>query len=100
VGERGEEYFFFLDYDKDDLLGEIEIIKCDKIQLNKADFGFKDELDSIALLLSNYSEISILSDGEYFFKDLKVVISDERNRGGEDSTLGYFYCAADVSHLE
>jgi hypothetical protein len=64
------------------------------------EFTFDDELDSIAFLLSERSEISKLREGEYFFKDLKVVISDHYSRGGEGDSIAYFYCAVDVSHLE
>jgi hypothetical protein len=94
-------YFFILDYDNDDLLGEIGIFECDRIYVEDTNFSFEDDLDAIAFLLSETSEISILSDGEYFFKTLRLVISSKWRGGGEenDNTLGYFYCAADVSHL-
>lgn len=94
------ENFFFLSYDKNDLLSELEVHQCDKIKVLDALFDFNDELDSIALELCRYSPINNQSEGEYFFKDLKIVIMDKTQMGGEGSTLGYFYCAADVTHLE
>ena len=64
-------------------------------------FDFDDELDFIAIELSKYSPISMKRDGEYFFKGLHISIIDERHMGGEElSTISYFYCASDVSHLE
>ncbi|HVY76237.1 MAG TPA: hypothetical protein VG890_15515 [Puia sp.] len=98
-GLNSTQFFFFLDYDKDDMLSEIEIHRCEGIEVLSVSFTFDDELDSVALELSKYSEISILSQGEIFFKDLKMVISDKRKMGGEGSTIGYFYCASDVSHI-
>jgi hypothetical protein len=93
------ESFFFLDYDNNDQLTELEVHRCEKIEVLGFPFYFHDELDSIALILSKYSEISILSEGEIFFRDLKMVISDKRKMGGEGNSLCYFYCATDVSHL-
>jgi hypothetical protein len=77
----------------------VEVHRCERIEVLGVPFSLDDDLDSIALILSEYSEISILSEGEIFFKDLKMVISDKRKMGGEGDTLGYFYCANDVSHL-
>jgi hypothetical protein len=93
------ELFFFLDYDKDDLLSEVEVHRCERIDVLSISFNFDDELDVVALALSKYSEISILSEGEIFFKDLKMVICDQRKMGGEGDTIGYFYCAFDVTHI-
>jgi hypothetical protein len=93
--------YFFLNYDENDLLNELEVHRCEKIQVFDFLFDFDDDLDLIALELSKYSPISKRGDGEYFFKDLCISIIDEMHMGGEDkSTISYFYCASDVSHLE
>jgi hypothetical protein len=98
-GRDTSDYLFFLDYDKDDLFAEIEVIKCEKIVVLDISFDFNDELDEIALKFEKYSDLTILSDGEYFFKDLRIVLSNKWKRGGEGSTIGYFYCAHDISHI-
>jgi len=94
------ENFFFLGYDKNDLLSEIEVHHCDKIKVLDTLFDFNDDLDSIASGLYRYSPISKHSEGEYFFKDLKIVIMDKTQMGGQGSTLGYFYCTSDATHIE
>lgn len=94
------ENFFFLGYDKDDLLSEVEIHNCEKIIVNDFVFGFNDELDYVASELAKYSSVRKNGEGEYFFKDIKVSIMDKSQMGEEGSTLGYFYCAEDVTHLE
>ena len=98
-GKSASDTYFFLDYDKDDLLGEVEVHRCERIEVLDIAFDFNDELDSVAMMFSEFSEIRILSEGEVFFKDLKMVLSDKRKMGGEGSTIGYFYCTSDVSHI-
>jgi hypothetical protein len=98
---NSSEEFFFLDYDKNDLLAELEVHRCEKIQIFDLIFDFASEIDWVAKELSKYSSIDKKGDGEYFLKELHISIIDERQMGGEDkSTISYFYCAADVSHLE
>ena len=92
--------FFFLGYDRNDLLNEVEVHDCDTIKVNDFAFGFDDELDYVASELAKYSSVRKNGDGEYFFKDIKVSIMDKNKMGGKGSTLGYFYCAEDVSHVE
>ncbi len=92
--------YFFLNYDKNDLLSEVEIHRCEKINVFDVSFDFDEELDSIVLRLSKYSSVVRKSEGEYFLRELKVVISSRAHMGGEGDTLGYFYCSSDVAHLE
>lgn len=92
--------YFFLNYDINDSLSEIEVHKCDLIIVNDFSFGFNDELDHIVSGLAKYSSIIKKGEGEFFLSDIKVSIIDKNKMGGEGSTLGYFYCAEDVSHLE
>ncbi|KAA2242768.1 hypothetical protein F0L74_09580 [Chitinophaga agrisoli] len=93
--------FFSLNYDKDDLLMELEIHHCDGIQIFEFSFDFNDEMETIATGLSKYAPITRNEDGEWFFKDLHISMTDEMHMGGEESsTMGYFYYALNVSHLE
>jgi len=92
---------FFLNYDANDLLSDLEVHRCEKIQVFDFVFDFNDDLDFIAKELSKYSPMSKTGDGEYFFKDLHISMIDEMHMGGEEkNTISYFYCASDVSHLE
>ena len=91
---------FFLNYDTNDRLSEVEVHFCDQITVVSTLFDFNDNLDYIASIISEHSQKISHSDGEYFFKDLKIVIMDKQKMGGEGITLGYFYCASDVTHLE
>ncbi len=97
---NSSENFFFLGYDENDLLHEVEIHQWDKIKVFDVLFGFADELAFVAFDFSRYSPVSKKSEGEYFFKELKIVIMDQERMGGEGDSLGYFYCASDVKHLE
>lgn len=98
---NAKDNFFFLGYDQDDLLQEIEVHQCNQIKVLNVVFDFNLAIDVIASLLGKMAPVTAKSEGEYFFRDLKISLLDKRQMGGEDdSTLGYFYCAADVAHLE
>jgi hypothetical protein len=98
-GVNSAEFHFFLNYDSKDLLIEIEVHQCEKLQVMNLKFDFNHELDMVALELSKYSRVTIISEGEILFNDLKIVLSDKRKMGGEGNSIGYFYCASDISHL-
>jgi hypothetical protein len=99
-GADTEQTLFILSYAEDERLSEVEIHACERIEVMNVSFGFNDDLEAIASALSDISELNILSEGEYIFKDLKLVISNKWKMGSEGDTLGYFYCGVDVSHLE
>jgi len=91
---------FFLGYDKNNLLSEVDIHAGLQIVVIASFISFEQKLPDIVQNLLNISPETIQSgDGEYFFKDLKLTVSDERAMGGEGDNLGYFYCAANVDHL-
>ncbi len=93
-------YFFFLGYNNEDSLSDLEVHNCERIMVNNFSFGFSDNLDYIASELARYSSVNKKAKGEYFFKEIKVSILDEMQMGGEGSSLAYFYCAENVNHLE
>lgn len=97
---NSSECFFFLIYDKDDLLREVEVHHCDDIQVFDALFSFNEGLDAIANKLMKYSDNNKESEGEYLFRDLKIVITSKEQMGGDGNSLGYFYCTIDITHLE
>lgn len=96
---NSSENYFFLNYDNNDLLRDIEVHYCDKVQVFDIIFDFNDQVDRIGLELMRYSENNTVNTGEYFFADLQIVIMSKYKMGGEGSTIGYFYCSSDITHL-
>lgn len=91
---------FFLCYNSQDLLTEVEIRRCKRIKIFGLEFNFRDEAELIAEELSGHSPLVRKSDGEYFFPELQLMLIDEKHMGGWDSNmLDCFYYAADTSHL-
>ncbi|MBO9154072.1 hypothetical protein ACFOTA_17770 [Chitinophaga sp. GCM10012297] len=97
---NSKENYFFLIYNDHDLLTEVEIHHCQGIKIMSAEFDFDNNLDEIAEKLSAFSPVIRQSNGEIFGRELKVVLMSKAQMGGDDDTLGYFYCASDVSHLD
>ncbi|WP_295121507.1 hypothetical protein [uncultured Chitinophaga sp.] len=97
---NSSENYFFLSYDMQDLLSEVEVHFCDSIKVFESQFEFDDDFESVKSKLILYSPVIIRNEGECFFNNLKVVIMSKEQMGGEGTTLGYFYCAADVTHLD
>jgi hypothetical protein len=91
--------FFFLGYTADDLLKDLEVHYCDQIVVLDVVFDFNNTLEEIALRLNRITPATRVGQGEYFYKELKLVVLDKQEMGGEGNTLGYFYCSTDVSHL-
>ena len=91
--------FFFLNYNQNDRLRDIEIHYCDKVKIFDIFFDFEENIDSIAAKLMRYSEYNERREGEYIFNDLKIVIMNKDQMGGEGNSLGYVYCTSDVTHL-
>jgi hypothetical protein len=91
---------FFLGYDKNNLLSEVDVHAGLEIVVIDSTISFEQRLSEVVQYLQNISPEAIRSgDGEYFFKELKLTVSDERAMGGEGDNLGYFYCAANIDHL-
>lgn len=96
----GQDNFFFLNYDKDDFLKEIEIHKGIEILIGHIKLVFDTDFrDAVSLLKSISSDNKQISHGEYFFKDLKLTIADSESMGGDGEVLAYFYCSQNVNHL-
>ena len=90
---------FFLNYDRDNLLCELEVHHGFDILTNNIEFTFNDTLDKIARLLNAISKNIIQNeDGELLLPDLKMSISNSEFMGGEGNTVSYFYCAANIEH--
>jgi hypothetical protein len=97
---NGQQNFFFLNFDNNDKLTEIELHHGFVINIESVDIDFSMDIDKVAELLSSISNNKTkLSDGEYFFEKLKLTIASSEAMGGKGSELAYFYCSMDTSHL-
>jgi hypothetical protein len=97
---QGHDNFFFVNFDNEDKFRDIEIHHGLEININGKVINFSMDIDKVAELLDNISDgKKILSDGEYFFKDLKLTIASSEAMGGDGHNLAYFYCSKDVTHL-
>lgn len=97
---QGQDNFFFLNFDNEDKLRDIEIHHGLDININGKVINFSMDIEKVAELLDNISDDKkLLSDGEYFFKDLKLTIASSDAMGGDGKELSYFYCSKDVTHL-
>lgn len=89
--------YFFLNYDQNDNLMELEVHQCKRIKLYDVEFNFTDELDLIVAELSHHAPYVEEDEGSVSFESLKICLMDERQMGGEESNiLSYFYCASSV----
>ena len=94
------ENYFFLNYDNNNLLQDAEIHNGASIKISSCQFNMYDDvsnvLDKLKLISDN---IKILTEGEYFFPDLKLTVSNAEAMGGEGNSLSYFYCSDNIDHL-
>ncbi len=92
--------YFFLSYDKENRINQLEvhwginiIIKDIEMAFNKNINIYLDKLAS-----KGYERIEI-EEGNYFYKDLKMVIADSESMGGDGGDLSYFYSSKNIEHL-
>lgn len=92
--------YFFLNYNKNDLLNEIEIYDGFTISIENITLSFGADFQEVVLLLKSITNYyKELSDGKYFFKNLKLTIANSDSLGSDGSNLAYFYCSQTVDHL-
>lgn len=100
INYKGKDNLFFLNYDNEDKLRDIEIHNGFEVCVNGVKFGFSMNIDKVAELLHNIlGDKTQLSDGEYLFKSLKLIIARGKAMGGEGNALSCFYCSKDIAHL-
>ena len=97
----GGRNYFFLNYDKNNLLKNIEIhygilIVLENLKLS-FDMNFEDAVSLLKKLSSHNKE---LSQGEHFFKDLNLIIANGESLGGNGKELAYFYCSQNVDQAD
>lgn len=92
--------FFFLNFDENEQLTEVEVHQGLIINVAGVIIDFSMDIEKAADLLDGISSDNMrLSDGTYFFKDLKLTIASSETMGGGGNEMSYFYCSKDVSHL-
>jgi len=97
---QGQDNFFFLNFDTNDRLTEVEVHHGFDISIGAVVIDFSMDIEKAADLLDTISvDKKRLSDGEFFFRDLKLTIASSDAMGGEGNELSYFYCSKDISHL-
>ncbi len=97
---NGAENFFFLNYDEESRLTEIELHSGFEIFIGQARLAFGMDISDVAKRLKSLSDdIVELAQGEYFFKELKLTIASADAMGGDGNELSYFFCAKNIDHL-
>jgi len=97
---KGQNNFFFLNFDTNERLKEVELHYGLRIKIKDVNILFSMNIEKVAQLLDIVSnEKKQLSEGEYFYKNLKLTIASSKAVGGDGNKLSYFYCSKDVTHL-
>ena len=97
---KGQDNFFFLNFDTNDRLTEVEVHYGLDINIEDVKLDFATDIEKVTELLDSISDSKEqLSEGEYFYKNLKLTVGSSEGMGGEGRELSYLYCAKDVSHL-
>ena len=97
---KGFDNFFFLNFDKNNRLTEVELHHGFNINIKGVSINFSMGIEKVIELLDSVSrEKEQLSEGEYFYKTLRLTIASSNAMGGDGGELSYFYCGEDVTHL-
>jgi len=92
--------FFFLKYNSEHSLMELEISDGFIIEIHDTKIRFNITIAEAVLSLRTLSDkYTELSEGEYLFADLKLVVASSEAMGGGGDTVSYFYCSSDITHL-
>jgi hypothetical protein len=95
-----ENCLFFLNYDKEQKLQEIEIRNNVVFKIGASVFSLNSPLDQVILEMQTFSGKMIqIEEGGYLFIDLGIVFWCEDFFANSSPRLDYIYCSRDVSHL-
>ena len=92
--------YFFLNYDENGSLFELEIHGGVKITLNGILLEFEMPIEIVLDKLSVFNEVYEATAGNYLFPNLYMSISTNEAMGGVGKGLSYFYAARDIQHLK
>jgi hypothetical protein len=95
-----EKNYFFLNYDADDRLNEVELHDGGvvEVQTLRLEFG-KDVFNMVADLKRSGFSSKETEQGQFLFEDLKMVIATSDAMGGDGNGLAYVYVSNSISHL-
>ena len=95
-----EENYFFLSYDKESCLNELEVHWGINVQINDVEMEFEKDINIYLKQLKSkgYKYIE-LEKGTYLFNKLKITIADSESMGGDGKDLSYFYAGKNIEHL-
>ncbi|UTW63729.1 hypothetical protein KFE98_06180 [bacterium SCSIO 12741] len=97
---NGSENYFFLTYNPEGQLKELEVHEGLSVQTNGFELEFGNDLPEIIKHLSRLGfRPQEMEPGHYLFAELKMVLSTDESMGGEGNGLSYFYAAQTITHL-
>ncbi len=97
---KSDHNYFFLSYDENDQIAELEIHWGIKIVVEKIELNFGVDIDQFLTQFSSIGEkYSEIEEGSYLFQNLKMNIANSESSGGEGNGLSYFYSAQNMNHL-
>lgn len=98
--DEEDSYCFYLNYDEEDLLTELEVHSGLAILVNGHEMEFDSDIYRILESMNDSGNRGIeLEEGNYLFQDLKMTIASSAATGGDGNGLAYFYGAENVEHL-
>ncbi|UTD14791.1 hypothetical protein [Tenacibaculum mesophilum] len=97
---NGMKNYFFLSFDKDNKLCDLEVHWGIKILIDNIEMEFGKDIDIYLnhLKLKGY-DFKEIEQGNYLFEKLKITIADSESTGGEGNGLSYFYFGQNIKHL-
>lgn len=97
---NGEKNYFFLSYDEEDKLSELEINGGIEIFIKEIQLIFEKDINTYLEAFKKIGEKYVeTEEGNYLFEDLKMTIANSESMGGEGNGLTYFYGARSIEHL-
>ncbi|MFL1896689.1 hypothetical protein ACJRPK_13360 [Aquimarina sp. 2-A2] len=96
----GTKNYFFLSYDKDNTLSELEVHWGLKVWIDNIELVFEKDINIyLNQLNSKGYDFKEIEQGNYLFEKLKITISDSESSGGDGNGLSYLYSGQSIEHL-
>lgn len=97
---NGTKNYFFLSYDKDNFLSELEVHWGIKVSIDNIELEFEKDINIyLNQLTSKGYDFKEIEQGNYLFEKLKITIADAESTGGDGNGLSYLYSGQDIEHL-
>jgi hypothetical protein len=97
---NNNENYFFLNYDEDNKLSDLEVHGGIDIKIKNIKLIFEIDIDNCINLLKSIDEYyTEIEDGNFLFPNLKMTIASSESMGGDGSGLSYFYASKEIEHL-